>query len=82
METIVGVAVRYKNKIYTLLAPNRHHDVIKEIHNQTGDMNIVGEQGFITNTERFLDRQDAARLAFVNGQIQIFVHELFSENLW
>lgn len=35
-------------------------------------------QGFITNEDRFVDRTEAARLAFVAGQIKEFKEILYS----
>lgn len=44
----------------------------------------VGEfvQGFLTSHNRFVGRQEAAKLAFHNGQIGEPKEELFSEDLW
>jgi hypothetical protein len=44
----------------------------------------VGEhiQGFITNTNRFVDREEAAQIAFDSGQIQQHKITLYSEDLY
>lgn len=39
---ITHVAIRYKNKIYSLPKPNRHFHLINLIHKETGDINIRG----------------------------------------
>lgn len=40
------------------------------------------EQGFLTSKNRFVDRLEAAKLAFYAGQIKQITHILYSENLW
>lgn len=40
------------------------------------------EQGFLTNTDRFVDRKEAVQIALASGQIQEPKHYLFSEDLW
>lgn len=44
----------------------------------------VGEyiQGFLTNTNRFVDRQEGAIIAFEAGQIEEKLTTLYSENLY
>lgn len=39
-------------------------------------------QGFITNTDRFVDREEGAEIAFNAGQIKHKVNMLMSENLY
>ena len=40
------------------------------------------EQGFLTNTNRFVDREEAAKIAFDYGQIKEETKRLFSEDLY
>lgn len=40
------------------------------------------EQGFLTNTNRFVDRKEAADIAFEAGQINDKLTSLFSEDVW
>lgn len=40
------------------------------------------EQGFLTNTNRFVDRQEAAKIAFAAGQIEKEIQTLYSEDLY
>jgi hypothetical protein len=40
------------------------------------------EQGFLTSLDRFITRQEAAELAFENGQIKKRTGQLFSEDLY
>jgi hypothetical protein len=40
------------------------------------------EQGFLTNTDRFVNRQEAAQIAFESGQIKEETKRLFSEDLY
>lgn len=39
-------------------------------------------QGFLTSRNRFVDREEAAELAFQNGQIAEEKLRLYSEDLW
>lgn len=83
---INAVAIIYKGRTYALYKPNRHHDVIALIHRMTGDMNIRGEQGFLNDKLRFLNRMEAALLAKATGQLCkcYFIRggRLYSEDLW
>lgn len=40
------------------------------------------EQGFLTNTNRFVNRSEAARIAFKAKQITIKIETLYSEDLY
>jgi len=40
------------------------------------------EQGFLTNTNRFVDREEAAKIAFAAGQIKKELVTLYSEDLY
>jgi hypothetical protein len=40
------------------------------------------EQGFLTNTDRFVSREEAAKIAFESGQITEETTRLFSEDLY
>ena len=82
---ITHVAILYKDVLYSLPQPNRHHDVIRLIQEKTGDDHIRGSQGFI-NPEGggFMNRTAAAYRAKRWGQIKEtkWGKELYSEDLW
>ncbi len=40
------------------------------------------EQGFLTNTNRFVDREEGAKIAFTAGQIEKKKETLYSEDLY
>jgi hypothetical protein len=40
------------------------------------------EQGFLTNKNRFVSRQEGAKIAFAAGQIKEEIVRLFSEDLY
>lgn len=40
------------------------------------------EQGFLTNTNRFVDREEGAKIAFESGQIKSPIKYLYSEDLY
>jgi hypothetical protein len=86
---ITHVAIRFQGKVWSLPKPNRHHDVIRMIAEQTG-VDHVGasgdDQGFLDATGRYLRRCPALHLAHMNGQVKegasIHGRLLFSEDLW
>jgi len=82
---IVGVAIRYNGLVCALPRPARHHHVINAIASATGE-GVGGqhEQGFVTDTGKFLGRVGARQLATDNGQYRGDGkgQQLFSEDLW
>lgn len=87
---IVGVAIKYAGKVWSLPKPNRHHNVIRHIKEVTGS-GISGPdvQGFITDDGIFLNRREAMALVKTNGQLnrrpgtQFYQGpDLYSEDLW
>lgn len=88
MNIITHVAIRFNAKIYSLPPPNRHHNVILKIVEETGvaNVNASGEdQGFLDSTGKYLTRKEALDLAIENGQLrwdQPIYSQLYSENLW
>jgi hypothetical protein len=68
----------------------RHANIIAQMEATMGlrtvinGKNSVGEyeQGFLTNDNRFVDRAEAAEIAFKSGQIKIEKTYLFSEDVW
>jgi hypothetical protein len=44
--------------------------------------NLHHEQGFLTSKNRFVDRVEAASIAFLAGQTKTFKKKLFSEDLY
>ena len=85
MEHIHAVAITQDGIVYTLPRPNRHHNVIALIVDRVGKYRPYnGEQGFITNKGRFVDRVEAADIALACGQVLKLMDsgELFSEDVW
>lgn len=88
LPRITHVAVQYAGRVWSLPAPNRHHDVLRHIARETGD-GIRGSdvQGFLDDAGRFLRRGQAYSLAARNGQLRRLPSgyqgtDLFSEDLW
>lgn len=82
---ITHVAIIWKDKLYSLPKPNRHHHIIHEIHLATGDMDIYGDQGFLDDKGNFLNRADALIHAQACNQLNdrpLWGDWLYSENLW
>ena len=89
---ITHVAIRFKDKIYSLPEPNRHHNVIWMIAKEEGVTSVTGiagdNQGFLDESGRYLTRGQALVSAQLNDQIlpgergKIIGDKLYSENLW
>lgn len=85
---ITHVAIRFQGKVWSLPAPNRHHDVIRLIVEETGVeyVNAHGDdQGFLDESGRYLRRQAALLSAEANGQVKQKTNppnKLFSEDIW
>ena len=84
-QQITHVAIKYANKVFSLPAPNRHHDVIRMIDGISGP----DVQGFLDANGVFLNRKQAFEVATQTGQIKrpdtsgtYQGPELFSEDLW
>lgn len=91
-ERIVAAAVRRLEShqggdgqpmpmVYSMQRPARHHHIL---HRMPGDALDV-DQGFVTSDGRFVDRQEARRIAEARGQLlpaAISSTELYSEDVW
>jgi len=87
---ITHVAIRFQGKTYSLPAPNRHHDVIRMIAEQTGAKTVqvpVDDRGFLIDGERYARRKPALAHALQTGQCKpdalgAKLGELYSEDVW
>lgn len=86
---ITHVAIRFLGRVWALPAPNRHHDVIRHIVQQTGISHVDAyedDQGFLDANGRYLRRKPALARALLLGQVkdpaQVRAERLFSEDLW
>jgi hypothetical protein len=83
-ETIVAVAIRRGEMIFTMPRPARHHHVLQGMFDLGArSPEILSEppfyeQGFMTSAGTFVDRREAAKIhPPKNGR-----DELFSEDVW
>ena len=68
----------------------RHGNIIAQMKATMGLRTVVHgensageyEQGFLTNDNRFVERAEAAEIAFKSGQIKVEKTYLFSEDVW
>lgn len=86
-ERIERAAIRHDGRIFSVPAPGRHHHVIKLIIDTTAAKRVPADstQGFVTNTGRFLDREEACVVAIRADQLIRKTYPenlLFSEDLW
>ena len=101
MAKIIAAAIKFKPKdsdYYQIMCGKRHCNVLELMHKHGLDYHKVGAvQGFLTEEDQFLDRYEAAEMAFRSGQLSqetelwkkmnkdkdsFFAHQLFSEDLW
>lgn len=81
LELIKHAAVKSKDG-WVIIGKNH-----AECFHKAGNMNVKmsqlrEDQGFVTDTGRFINRYEAAKLAFNNGQVNKKEKMLFSEHLW
>lgn len=85
-ETIVAAALRINGMTVSDIPPARHHTLLWAVSGINDNLRIGSEQqGFITSTGRFVDRQEALEIALAAKQIErpkYQPHQLFSEDLW
>jgi len=82
---IAHAAIRAADgRIFWVPRPGRHHDVISFMVEEHEVSPIGGVQGFVTDGAAFLDREEAARVALVSGQVRELGWPplLYSEDLW
>jgi hypothetical protein len=78
---ITAAAILERGRVWTGL---RHHEIIRDIVAELGleAAPILGEQGFVTDDGRFVEREEAAKIAFAAGQIPGPKKVLFSEDIF
>ena len=85
VETIEGVSVIANNKRYDLPRPYHHyHCRRKAMREAVGTITIQSEE-FITNTKRYVSREEALNIATKAGQVNdrnSHSTRLFSESIW
>lgn len=71
--------------IITLLPPSRHHDILR-LMKEMGVAHAFATQGFMTNENVFVTREEATSIAIASGQTtkekMVAPPRLFSEDLW
>lgn len=68
-----------------VICGHRHHNCFTTLSlcaNDKKAFNYKKKQGFLTNTNRFVTREEAAQIAFDAGQTTELLTKLFSENLY
>ena len=79
--SIIGVAIKTGDRVYTALAPKRHHHLLHANYPEISQE--LSDQGFLTNDGRWVSRDEAKQIAFANGQATSSIAETFtSEDLW
>lgn len=67
-----------------VVSGRRHHNCFYTVSIFTKDQKVFKSitQGFLTNTDRFIDRKEAAKVAFEAGQVKELYECLISEHLY
>lgn len=69
-----------------VICGRRHHNCFailgQVLMEDRGYKQLDEVQGFITNTNRFVDREEGGRIAFSAGQTKELKTTLYSEDLW
>lgn len=81
---IVSAAVKCNGLILSLPRPARHHHILKQMHEKDARNCRPSDQGFLTDTGRFLPRDLALMVAEKANQLKCAPRgrELYSEDLW
>jgi hypothetical protein len=78
---IVAAAINHNGKIWT--GPN-HQQILRQIwiaENVEVPYTVPEEEGFVTDTDQFLDRFQAGSVAFISGQTSVKHEVLLSSHL-
>jgi hypothetical protein len=84
-ERIVAAAMLHEGEPWHVPIPGRHVDVVIKLDAAfPGQGPFAGDQGFMTSAGRFVEREEAGRIALAAGQTKAlrWPPELFSEDLW
>ena len=101
MPKLVSAAIKFKPKGYEyfqIMCGKRHCNVLEMMYNLRIEYEkATAVQGFLTDEDQFVDRYDAAQMAYRNGQIlpdsdllekmnadpdMLNAYQLFSEDVW
>lgn len=82
-KIVAAAIMKYASSIYSLPAPNRHHDIFAYMkENNVSHVDAI--QGFIDDSGNFKTRSEARAMVIRSGQCPNPRHSkyLFSEDLW
>lgn len=101
MPKLVAAAIKFKPKgcdYFQIMCGKRHCNVLEMMYKLRIEYEkATAVQGFLTEDDQFVDRYDAARMAYYSGQLSpdtelwqkmakdedmIYGHPLFSEDVW
>jgi hypothetical protein len=85
---IEKAAILVRGEVFSVDAPGRHVNIIESyVRNEDGGKRRVfplssAVEGFLTNAGQFVTREEAAKIAYLSGQIDLPVGKLRSEDVW
>jgi len=66
----------------TVYTGKRHCNIINDNYPKVGRFGHPDIQGFVTDDGRFVNRQEAAKIAFECGQTKEYKQTLYSEDIY
>jgi hypothetical protein len=79
LSMIKKAAILFEGAVFS---GKRHSDIINKIAKEKNIFPVKGIQGFLTENDEFVNREEAARIAFDSGQLKVLKRKLCSEDLW
>jgi hypothetical protein len=79
VERVIVAAIRHEGAIHEGV---RHEDIRARLWSKERGPARGYEEGFTTSTERFVDRKEAAEIAFAAGQTRSKLDFLYSEDIY
>lgn len=70
----------YNNDIHKIELGYRHHDIFQRFPEEVSKKPI--DQGFYTSYGRFVNREEAMKIAFNSDQVNRKLNKLYSEDLY
>lgn len=84
LEIIVAAAIRHGDLVISMPKPARHHSMLIPFEMLTGVIVVPDDQGFLTNTGRYVGRVEGDEIALKAGHTKKLQWgpSLYNEDLW
>ncbi len=83
-ETIYAAAIRHKGRVCYMMPPKNWKDILDLLELREGERPRWYLAGFVTNDGRYVDREEAAKIAIEAGQVEDVELDdvLLASDLW